>query len=143
MPGIQDTLGTLIGETSRIWRTKLNQRLKPLGLSQSQWLVLFHLSKSEGDLVQKELAERIGIEAPTLVGILDRMNRDGWVERSPCEGDRRSKNVHLTEQAHSVLETINAEAVAMRRELLGEIPTAELEQCARVLRRIKERAESL
>ena len=61
----EDNLGILVGETARLWRYALDQRLQPLGLSQAKWLVLLHLSRENG-LMQKQLARRVGIEPPTL-----------------------------------------------------------------------------
>jgi MarR family transcriptional regulator for hemolysin len=91
---VQEHLGMAIGETARCWRTKLNERLRPLGLSQSRWMVLLHLSKRGDGVVQKALAEWLGIEGPTLVRILDRMTEDGWIERRESTTDRRAKTVH-------------------------------------------------
>ena len=76
-PGI----GALLGETGRAWRYRLDQRLKPLGLSQAKWITLLKLAGAEDGMTQKELAERLGIESPTLARLLDRMAADGWIER--------------------------------------------------------------
>ncbi len=133
----------LLGETARAWRARLYQRLKPLGLSQSKWLVLLHLSHGGDAMIQKELAGRIGIEGPTLVGLLDRMTRDGWLERRKSTEDRRSKTVHLTDKSHDVIRQIRSVAAQLRRELLAGMPENELTLCAEVLRRIKKKAESL
>lgn len=133
---ITDTLGFLLAETARTWRSKLNQRLKPLGLSQAQWVALVHLARAERDMTQKALAERIGIEGPTLVRLLDRMARDNWIVRRESALDRRSKTVHLTRQAQAILHEIQTTAAQLRKELLKGIPPADLAQCADVLRRI-------
>lgn len=136
-----ENLGTLLGETARAWRGRLDQRLKPLGFSQARWLVLLKLARGGDGMVQKELAGRVGIEGATLVGLLDRMARDGWIVRRDCTRDRRSKTVHLTAQARSVLPRIEAVAAELRRELLDGIPAHDLERCMLLLSRIKERAE--
>lgn len=130
-----------LAEVSRTWRAKLDERLRPLGLSQSRWLVLLHLSKRGDGMVQKTLAEYMGIEGPTLVRILDRMHEDGWIERRESLTDRRAKTVHLTEQAKAVLQQINKVASQLRNELLTNIPQADIEACLRVLRQIKHTAE--
>ena len=140
-PSTADNLGFLVAETARIWRAKLNQRLKPKGLSQAQWVALVHLSRADEDLTQKALAERIGIEGPTLVRLLDRMARDSWIERRESALDRRSKTVHLTPQAQAVLQEIQATAAQLRKELFKEISASELAQCADVLQRITEAAQ--
>lgn len=138
-----DRFGVLLGELARLWRTRLDQRLKPLRLSQARWLVLLHLSRGGDGMVQRELADRIGIEGPTLVSLLDGMMADGWIVRRESTEDRRSKTVHLTDKAHEVLPRINAAASQLRRELLAGIPEQELMRCMDVLRQIKDRAESV
>ena len=139
MSSPNEQLGFLISETARAWRTKLNERLRPLGLSQSRWLVLIHLAKRGDGVMQKELAEWLSIECPTLVRLLDRMTEDGWIERRDSATDRRAKTVHLTEQAHSVIKEITRVAVQLRSELLADIPPADIETTMQVLQQIKQR----
>ena len=56
-------LGRLLHGTARAWRLKLDERLKPMGLSQAKWRTLLHLVDCSGDaLTQAEIAERLGIE---------------------------------------------------------------------------------
>ena len=138
---ITDSFGFLLAETARTWRSKLDQRLKPLGLSQAQWVALVHLSRAEQDITQTALAERIGIEGPTLVRLLDRMARDKWIVRRESSHDRRSKTVHLTDQAQAILNEIQTAAAQLRKELLKDISPSDLERCAEVLRRITASAQ--
>ncbi len=132
--------GALLCETGRAWRHRLDQRLKPLGLSQTKWVALLKLSHAETDMTQKELAERLGIEGPSLVSLLDRMAAEVWIERRGSHVDRRSKTVHLRAKSCAVLEQIDAVAVRLRSELLEGIPPAKLRACMEVLRQIKEAA---
>src|SRR5438046_1976081 len=68
-----ETFGPLLGGTARAWRLKLDARLKPMGLSQAKWRTLLHLSRTPEPLTQSQIAERTGIEEPTLVTVLQRM----------------------------------------------------------------------
>lgn len=138
-----DNLGFLLGETARTWRTRLDQRLRPLGLSQAKWLVLLHLNAAKNDLTQKELSERLAIEGPSLVRLLDRMQADGWVERRAAPNDRRAKTVHLTARALEVIREIKRIAARLRGELLSDVSAEELAIVRDVLQRIKQRAEQL
>jgi MarR family transcriptional regulator for hemolysin len=135
--------GTLLGETGRAWRYRLDQRLKPLGLSQAKWITLLKLSWADDGITQKELAERLCIESPTLVRLLDRMAADGWIERRGSDIDRRSKTVHLRRKSYALLQQINAVATRLSSDLLEGIPDAEMRSCMSVLRRIKEKALAL
>lgn len=139
----REQLGYAIGESARLWRTRLNERLRPLGLSQARWMVLLHLSKRGDGVVQKALAEWIGIESPTLVRILDRMTEDGWIERRESTTDRRAKTVHLTRQSNAIIKRIDRIAAQLRKEMLADIDSADIEACMRVLQQIKHTAERL
>jgi MarR family transcriptional regulator for hemolysin len=139
---ISESFGMLVGETARLWRYALDQRLQPLGLTQAKWLVLLHLSRENG-LIQKNLAIRVGVEAPTLVVMLDRMAEDGWITRRESSDDRRSKTVHLTTKAQEVLKQIRATATQLRRELLAGIAPKDIERCTDILAQIKRAVENL
>ena len=134
-------LGLILFGTARAWRTRLDQRLRPLGLSQGKWRTLMHLSQGGNRLTQKEIAERMGIEGATLAGLLDRLENDGWVERRDSAQDRRCKTVHLQRRSKSVLDKIFNAAHDLRAELIEDISRRDLETCIRVLSKIRQRAE--
>ena len=136
-----DTFGPLLHGTARAWRLKLDERLKPMGLSQAKWRTLLHLSVAPGPLTQSEIAARLGIEEPTLVTVLHRLEDDGWVTRKNAAHDRRCKTVHLARRAQRVITQISAEAFKLRHELLDDIPVSELRTCMRVLTKICQKAE--
>jgi MarR family transcriptional regulator for hemolysin len=139
-PNINE-LGLILFGTARAWRTRLDQRLRPLGLSQGKWRTLIHLSQGGNELTQKELAERMGIEGPTMAGLLDRLQGDGWIERRGSAADRRCKTVHLQRRSKAVLNKIFNTAHDLRAELIDDISQGDLETCLRVLSRIREKAE--
>jgi MarR family transcriptional regulator for hemolysin len=134
-------LGLVLFGTARAWRTKLDQRLRPLGLSQGKWRTLMHLSQGGNRLTQKEIAERMGIEGATLAGLLDRLENDGWVERRDSAEDRRCKTVHLQRRSKAVLDKIFNTAHDLRSELIEDISERDLETCIRVLSKIRDKAE--
>lgn len=133
--------GLVLFGTARAWRTKLDQRLRPLGLTQGKWRTLMHLSCGGDKLTQKEIAERMGIEGPTLAGLLNRLEGDGWITRQESLNDRRCKTVHLQRRSQSVLDRIFSAAHELREELLHDVPLEDLATCLRVLTQIRERAE--
>ena len=120
---------------------KLDQRLKPLGLSQAKWRTLLHLSLAGEPITQAEIASRLGIEEPTLVTLLHRLERGGWVARKNAAHDRRCKTVHLGRRATRVISEITAAANKLRGELLADVSSTELRTCMRVLERVRDKAE--
>jgi MarR family transcriptional regulator, transcriptional regulator for hemolysin len=133
-----ESVGQLIHQTSRIWRQRLDQRLRPLGLSQAKWRTIAHLSK--GHLKQCELAERLGIEEPTLARCLASMESDGWIKRQSAANDRRCKTVHLQRKTNALLHRIEETARGLRHELVETIPAKDLQTCLRVLNEIRRKA---
>lgn len=96
-----ESIGYWLIGTSHAYQRTLNEELAPEGVTFRQAQVLGYLAL-DGPLSQTALAERMGIEPPTLVGILDRMQRDGWIVRDGCPVDRRRKLIHPTAAAEPV-----------------------------------------
>jgi MarR family transcriptional regulator, transcriptional regulator for hemolysin len=136
-----ENLGQLLHGTARAWRQKLDQRLKPMGLSQAKWRTLMHLSLAQEALTQAEIAARLGVEEPTVVTLLHRLEREAWITRRNSSHDRRCKMVLLARRAQRVITQINATAQKLRHELLADIPGSDLKTCMTVLARIQDRAE--
>jgi DNA-binding MarR family transcriptional regulator len=67
--------------------------------------VLWCLWKEEG-LKTIDLGRCAGLEPSTMTGLLDRMERDGFVRRSSDPGDRRVQVIHLTENGRKIQETV-------------------------------------
>jgi MarR family transcriptional regulator, transcriptional regulator for hemolysin len=139
--GTTETFGQLLHGTARGWRQKLDERLKPMGLSQAKWRTLMHLSLAGDALTQAEIAARLGVEEPTVVTLLHRLEREDWITRSNSRRDRRCKMVLLGRRAQRVIAQINSTAETLRHELLTGIPQGDLQICMEVLERIQERAE--
>jgi MarR family transcriptional regulator for hemolysin len=105
-------------------------------LTQAKWVILLHLSQSDGFLPQRELVDRVGVEGPTLVRVLDGLERLALIERRDSPTDRRAKTVHLTAAAQPVLGDIMRIAAELRGEILAGIEEAELAVCLSVFHRM-------
>ncbi|MGH7129953.1 MAG: MarR family winged helix-turn-helix transcriptional regulator [Planctomycetaceae bacterium] len=95
------SIGYWVCMTSHEMRRALDAELAAEGITLRQWEVLAWIAL-RGEQPQVELAERLGIEAPTLAGILARMERDGWLERRTCPNDRRKKLLSATPRAEAL-----------------------------------------
>ena len=133
---VREHVGITISRTARTWRTKLDERLSPLGLTQARWLVLMHLSRMGGESLQKELAFIVGVEGPTLVRVLDGLERLGLVQRLGVEGDKRARLIRLTPKADSVISDIMRIGIKLRGEALAGISDEDIESFFRVLEAI-------
>src|SRR5690242_10127178 len=75
---------------ARRWRNLMNQEMAALGQSQARWGTLFWIDVFGDSVNQTQLAERIGIEQPTLGRVLASLEKDGLIERVPGPTDRRA-----------------------------------------------------
>ena len=83
--------------------------------------VFFTLNKKDG-INQRELAERLELETPTLVRILDAMEAQGFVQRRVAGSDRRAKEIYITETGKVVAGEIEDIAVKVRAQVIAGIP---------------------
>jgi len=86
---------------SRLLVRSLSQRLGPKGIGYGQYPVLLQLWEEDG-LTQKELSNRVRIEAPTMVRTLDRMEREKLVNRKRSDADRRQIHIQLTPKGRAL-----------------------------------------
>ena len=87
--------------------------------------VFFTLNKKDG-INQRELADRLELETPTLVRILDAMEGQGFVERRVAGSDRRAKEIYITEAGKVVAGEIDDIAVSVRAQVIAGIPERDL-----------------
>ena len=140
---LRQNFGYHIGEVARLWRGQIDGHVRPLGLSFMQWVTLLQLSRADDDVVQKDLAQAVGIEGPTMVGVLDRLVKAGLVERRVAAHDRRANTVHLTGDGHAILRAAGEEIGTLRDELLEGLSDAELRTAIAVLAHVGARAKAM
>lgn len=126
-----------INSTSHMLERALNEELAPHGITYRQWQVLGWLAL-EGELTQVALSERMQLEAPTLAGILGRMERDGWIERHACPGDRRKKLLRPTPRVAPVWETIADAARRVRARAARGLAPEQLQTLHEILDTIQQ-----
>src|SRR5205085_11120463 len=83
------------------------------------------------------LADRMHIEPPTLVGILDRMERDGWISRQDCATDRRKKMIRLQPQADPVWHDILQCAKSVRARATSGMTSSEVDTLRELLTKVQ------
>lgn len=120
------------------WRTELDRRLRPTGFSHSRWLLLLHLSRHDG-CTHRELAQHMGIEAATLVRLVDRMEKEGLLKRCGSETDRRVKHLYLSVAGKKAVELIRDHAAELRKEILAGSSKEDIGIALNVLQNIRDK----
>lgn len=110
------------------------------GLTEQQWRVLRVLWEHDG-VAFGELADRTLIAAPSMVGIVDRLARQGLVERRRSKSDRRNVFVHATDAAKRLEQQVQPKVEAAYRELKRSVGEAEWTQLIASLDRVASLAD--
>ena len=90
--------GTLLSQVhqvcGRVWN-KILRESDMADLEGARGRVIFALWGKDGVPI-KTLCEKTSLDKSTLTGIIDRLERDGFIERKPSETDKRSTLILLT-----------------------------------------------
>jgi MarR family transcriptional regulator, transcriptional regulator for hemolysin len=138
---VESNFATELARVSRKWQARLDERLRHTGLTVARWQALLQIARNDQVLTQRELADQLKIEGPTLVRILDSLEEKGLIERQSVCADRRAKALVLTAEAHAIIDRTVEIVDGLRREVLGGFSHDELATAGDVLRRIAERLE--
>ncbi|MFD1746172.1 MarR family winged helix-turn-helix transcriptional regulator [Rhizobium helianthi] len=117
---------------NRRLRALFDMRARESGLTLARARTLFALSR-RGRLSQKDLAQELEIETPTLVRVLDGLEKQSLIERRAGDADRRVKEIHVTPEGEAVGQKVQELARTLRSQLVEGIPEQDLEIALRVL----------
>ncbi len=134
--------GLILHDVARLMRTDFDRRVRDLGLTRSQWWVLTHLFREDGQ-TQTALADLMEIEKPSLGRLLDRLESKGWVSRQSDATDRRVNRVYLTAEVKPVVAEMRRHAADVRAVALDGISESQREQFVDTLLAIKANMQSL
>lgn len=139
---LQLRFSSALHTTARSWRQAIDERLKDLGLSQAGWMAIAMVAKAPEPLSQKQLADLLAVEGPTIVAMVDRLVAAGLVLRVASESDRRVKLIELTAAGKALYRKVKQRADAVRSELLSGLDPASLLAAAKLLETLQERIEA-
>lgn len=107
----ESSLGYVANLLARQFALAAQRRLAKLGVHPGQLPTLLQLYERE-DRTQAELARTIGLEQPTMARTLQRMERDGLVDRVPDMTDRRQRLIRLTPKGRDLEAAVRGELEA-------------------------------
>jgi len=136
MAARKETLGTLFQDIARLRIFCFNSMLKDIDLTGTQAWVLSALMDEEG-IIQGDLAQKLGIRAVTLGGLVDRMESRDWVERRPDDRDRRAKRIWLTPAGRKLEKRINDCLRQVHDIAIGDLPGDSVEELETTLTAVR------
>jgi len=132
---IEESLGYLIHRAARAFANRLGSELRPFDVGTGQWAVLMHLWSNDG-MTQAQLARRVAIEQPTMVGTIDRLERDGLVTRAPDPNDGRASRIRLTQRGWALRDALVPLADGVNRAGAAALTEHEVATLRRLLAKL-------
>jgi len=123
---------------ARNYRRYVDRGLAGLSLSHSSALAVMLLGRMEEDVRQGALADQLGVEGPSVVPLLDQIERAGLAERRPDPSDKRAKTIHLTDAGRALAAQAEARSSEIRSALFASIDPADLATATRVLEQLQQ-----
>jgi len=111
-----------IQSIARSLSARMNAELAAYGLSEGKFYVLAYLHSEElqdhGCPSATDIADNLGVTRGTITGLLDGLERDGFLEREHDKTDRRALHIRMTEKARTVLDSFFRGGTAMMSEAI-------------------------
>jgi len=127
--------------TARAWRQGIDRQLKDLGVSQAGWMTIAMVAKAAEPPSQKQLADLLGVEGPTVVAMVDRLVTANMVVREASLVDRRVKLIRLTPAGDALYARVKVEADAFRTSVLAGLDPAAIDAATALMETIRARIE--
>lgn len=135
-------IGRRVAMTAKAVRAVAERRLAASGSTLSA-VIIARIVAAEPGLSQRQIADRMHLQGPTVLRHLDRMEADGLLTRTRDGADRRVQRVHLTEKGHQARVELEAVADATSDSLTEIFTAAELAALEGYLDRLAVRAHDL
>ncbi len=128
--------------TSDLFQNRFGRLFREHGLTASQYNVLRILRGEDKPMPSLEIAERMIQVVPAITGLIDRLEKQGFVQRERSADDRRVVYVSITRKALRLLKQMDRPVLDLHKHLIGHLTKAELKQLSNLLEKARERAQS-
>ena len=130
----QNSIGFIINRMGKSLVYVIDQELrKKFGITFGQWKVLIILANNAAGLTQREIADKLALEGPTLIPIIDKLEKDEFVIRKIEPRDRRINRILLTEKAHGFLDDTIECVSQIKKICLDQISEADISTTKKTL----------
>ena len=132
----ENSMGYIVYSASKAFQKAFDLELRDkVGITLTQSKVIFALYLFSG-LTQRELADKIGIETPSLVPIIDKMEENGYLKRKPDSKDRRLKRIFTTAKTDALWDSMLACISQIRKVSLNGVSEKEVKSTLETIKKI-------
>ena len=118
-----------------------SQRLfRPFGLTAAQYNILNVLAPVTNGMSQRELSDYLVVDRSNVTGLLDRMEKAGWVQRADDPADRRIYRVTLTTAGRNLWRKVEPRYHAVVEQVTRGVTAKRMAECVALLDQLAESA---
>lgn len=129
-------IGFLIKQISNHVRMRVDLELSAYDLTLSQLHVMRCVDEAGGETTQKAIEQSLNVSHPTVVGLISRLEKSGYVSSRSGEGKQRSKRIRMTERGQMQWNRLAENRDRTDALLLNGFSESEKECLSRMLNRI-------
>ncbi|MEA4962264.1 MarR family winged helix-turn-helix transcriptional regulator [Lutispora sp.] len=101
------------------------RRLQDTGITRVQWIALYYV-KAKGRISQRDLSNLMNVKDSSAGRLIDRLERDGLIERERNDFDRRVIYIKLTDKGDQLISDLMPIGLHFNDDLLKGIDEQEL-----------------
>ncbi len=133
---MEQHIGYLLKTITDKLKVKADADLKSHGLTLAQSRILVFLHDKGGTATQKEIEDHLEVAHPTVVGVVSRMEQNGFVSSWLDPKDKRQKLVRVTEKAEAIGLDMESMMLENERNLIAGLAPEQVETLITALRTI-------
>ena len=135
-PPTTEPIGVQLARTAKVVSRAFDAALGEADGSRPMWLVLMSL-KGQQHAAQRQIAQAVGVEGPTLTHHLNRMEGAGYLTRTRDPQNRRAHRVELTRKGDQAFQRLLAVVVAFDQQLRHGLTDREVTRLGDLLTRLR------
>jgi MarR family transcriptional regulator, organic hydroperoxide resistance regulator len=132
---LKDCMNFLLSVSQNKVFKYFSKLLEEHGVTPAQYGVLNCLWK-EGQLSPKQIGAMVCLEAPTISGILDKMQKVNLIERSVDSNNRRNVLVTPTSKSNEIREKVESATKNMNNKVLQTLSDNQIKELKKALKTI-------
>ncbi|MGC4071882.1 MAG: MarR family transcriptional regulator [Nibricoccus sp.] len=140
MPAAGSDLIAAIMSTADTFLRESNRLFRPYGITGAQYNVLNVLAGRPEGMSQRELSGVLVVDRSNVTGLLDRMEKAGWVKRTDDPADRRVYQVLLTPAGRKLWGKVHPRYLARVSEVTSGFSAAQMKAGVDLMQRLEENA---
>jgi homoprotocatechuate degradation regulator HpaR len=109
--------------------------LQEISLTEQQWRIIRALAEHQ-ELESKQLADLCCILSPSLTGIINRLEQQGYIQRRRSAEDQRRVLISLTDKAQAMFEQVTPLLEDRYREISQQFTQENLDQLSELLNKL-------